>query len=53
MDYIRKYVHGIWKEYYENGQIKEESRYVLGELIGTNNYDENGNIIIKKCLFDI
>ena len=40
--------HGIYKEYYENGQLKEESRYVLGELIDTSNYDENGNLIIKK-----
>ena len=40
--------HGIKKEYYKNGQIKEESWYVDGKLRGTNNYDENGNIIIKN-----
>ena len=46
--WVNDKIHGIYKEYYESGQLKEESRYVLGELIGTNNYDENGNIIIKK-----
>ena len=51
MPWVNNTEHGlncISKKYYKNGQIKEESWYVDGYLRGTNNYDENGNIIIKK-----
>lgn len=39
---------GIWREYYENGNIKKEEEYKDGELNGRFwEYDENGNAILR------
>ena len=46
--YVDGKEHGIAKWYYANGKLKSESRYVDGEKSGTNSYDENGKLIIKK-----
>jgi antitoxin component YwqK of YwqJK toxin-antitoxin module len=33
--------------------LKEESRYVNGQLRGTSNYDENGKLITTEWLFNL
>ena len=45
--YEKGEIHGTLKGYYESGQLAKEELYVYDKLVGTNNYDENGNIITK------
>ena len=38
--------HGLWEDYYSNGQLKETSKYKNGEIILEKvRYDEEGKII--------
>ena len=45
---IYKLRNRIKRTYYETGELKSETPYVRGELIGTSNYNRNGKLIIKK-----
>ncbi len=51
--YIDQYLidgksNGYWREYYENGQIKEEGGYMKGKYSPINFWDENGNQLMKE-----
>ena len=37
----------VYKEWYDNGQLKSESNHKNGEVISTKCFDENGNL--KEC----
>lgn len=40
---------GEWKEYYENGKLKEKGRYIIGRRVGKFiKYDEEGNKISEE-----
>ena len=36
---------GVWKDYYENGQLESERNYKEGKLKSEKCWDESGNII--------
>ena len=36
---------GLWKEYYDSGEIMKESQYETGKIIKESSWDEDGNEI--------
>lgn len=44
-NYIDKKLEGVFKEYYENNQLKEKSEWKSGELISLQKYNEKGILI--------
>lgn len=44
-NYINDKLEGIFKEYYENNQLKEKSEWKSGELISLQKYNEKGILI--------
>ena len=47
--YVRGIEHGLWRTYYQNGNIQEEINYFMGKLEGEfKRHHENGNLSVEQ-----
>ncbi len=48
--YTNDLINGVYKEYFENANLKEENTYIEGVLMSYKEYDKNGQLMYKRII---